>query len=91
MGTFLSMNESAYHAENQEPVPCGIQGTDWRAGESPPQYESLAREFEPCATTIHGWVKKAGLDAGERPDGRAYAAGKNSAAGIRHQESYAGY
>ncbi len=31
--------------------------------------ESLAREFEPCAATIHGWVKKAGLDDGHCDDG----------------------
>ena len=37
-----------------------------RAGRSA---ESLAREFEPCVATIHGWVKQAGLDAGDRSDG----------------------
>jgi transposase len=37
-----------------------------RAGRS---VESLAREFEPCAATIHGWVKQAGLDVGDRSDG----------------------
>ncbi len=31
--------------------------------------ESLAREFEPCVATIHGWVKQAGLDDGDRSDG----------------------
>ena len=31
--------------------------------------ESLAREFEPTATTISNWVKQAQLDAGERKDG----------------------
>ncbi len=30
--------------------------------------ESLAREFEPCVATIHGWVKQAGLDDGDRPN-----------------------
>ena len=28
--------------------------------------ESLAREFEPTATTISNWVKQSQLDAGER-------------------------
>jgi len=37
-----------------------------RAGRS---VESLAREFEPCAATIHGWVKQAGIDQGGRSDG----------------------
>lgn len=31
--------------------------------------ESLAREFEPCVATIHGWVKQADRDDGERHDG----------------------
>ena len=26
----------------------------------------LAREFEPCAATIHGWVKQADRDGGQR-------------------------
>jgi transposase len=30
--------------------------------------EDLAREFEPCAATIHGWVKQADRDAGRRAD-----------------------
>ena len=28
--------------------------------------ESLAREYEPCAATIHEWVKQAGTDDSER-------------------------
>jgi len=31
--------------------------------------EDLAREFEPCAATIHGWVKLAERDDGHRSDG----------------------
>ena len=31
--------------------------------------EDLAREFEPCAATIHGWVKQADRDGGCRNDG----------------------
>ncbi len=31
--------------------------------------EDLAREFEPCAATIHGWVKQADRDGGRRTDG----------------------
>ncbi len=31
--------------------------------------EDLAREFEPCAATIHGWVKQAKRDGGRRSDG----------------------
>ena len=36
-----------------------------RAGRS---VESLAREYEPCAATIHDWVKQAVADDGERDD-----------------------
>ena len=31
--------------------------------------EDLAREFEPCAATIHGWLKQAERDVGRRHDG----------------------
>lgn len=31
--------------------------------------ESLAREIEPCAATIHGWVKQFEIDKGDRNDG----------------------
>jgi len=31
--------------------------------------EDLAREFEPCAATIHGWVKQVERDGGHRVDG----------------------
>ncbi len=33
--------------------------------------ESLAREYEPCAATIHEWVKQAAIHDGERFDGLA--------------------
>ncbi len=31
--------------------------------------EELAREFEPCAATIHGWNKQADRDGHRRADG----------------------
>ena len=31
--------------------------------------EELAREFEPCAATIHGWIKQTDRDVGSRRDG----------------------
>lgn len=36
-----------------------------RAGRS---VQSLARKYEPCAATIHDWVKQAGADDGEGDD-----------------------
>ena len=29
--------------------------------------ESLAREYEPCAATIHEWVRQSGADDGDDP------------------------
>lgn len=37
-----------------------------RAGRTP---ESLSREFEPSAQTIHNWVRQADIDEGRRDDG----------------------
>jgi transposase len=37
-----------------------------RAGRS---VERLARDFEPCAATIAGWIRPAGSDGGARDDG----------------------
>jgi transposase len=37
-----------------------------RAGRTP---ESLAREYEPSAQAIRGWVRQAGRDDGRRQDG----------------------
>lgn len=41
-----------------------------RAGRS---IEELAREFEPCTTTIAQWVKRTDLDEGVRSDGMTTA------------------
>ena len=35
--------------------------------------ESLSREFEPTAQTIHNWVRQADLDDGRRDDGATSA------------------
>ncbi len=37
-----------------------------RSGRNP---ESLSREFEPTAQTIHNWLRQADLDDGRREDG----------------------
>jgi hypothetical protein len=31
--------------------------------------DDLTREFEPCAATIHGWIKQVDRDGGRRIDG----------------------
>jgi transposase-like protein len=68
MDTFSRMKESIFHAEKEEPVPDGIHGTIGCAGASWSRVESLARECEPCAATIHDWIKQAGADDGDRDD-----------------------
>ena len=67
MDVFHMVKESVLHAMNEEPVPCGFQGPiGWltRAGRS---VEGLAHENGPCAATIHGWVRQADIDVGDRP------------------------
>ena len=66
MDTFHLVKESDFHAENKEPVPCGIQGSDRCIGPSGTQAESLAREFEPCVATIHAWINQANINDGNR-------------------------
>ncbi|MEX0955355.1 MAG: hypothetical protein WDZ83_09110 [Rhizobiaceae bacterium] len=41
-------------------MPWREPGAAWR---------DLARAFEPCAATIHGWIKQYGRDSGRREDG----------------------
>jgi len=41
-----------------------------RSGRNP---ESLSREFEPTAQTIHNWIRQADLDEGRRDDGATSA------------------
>ena len=41
-----------------------------RVGRTP---ESLSREFEPTAQTIHNWLRQADLDDGRRDDGATSA------------------
>ena len=62
------MKESVFHAKNEDPNPTEFREqlvSLARAGRS---VESLAREYEPCAATIHDWVKQAGADDGDRDD-----------------------
>ena len=56
---FVPRTRNTYPAKLREPII-----TLAMAGRS---VERLAREFEPCAATIHGWVKQAEIDGGEKP------------------------
>lgn len=48
MDTFSLMNESVFHAENEEPVPDGIQGTIGCAGARGGMERTLGRgAFQP--------------------------------------------
>ena len=57
----MPRTRNPYPAEFREQIVALAQ-----AGRS---VEELAREFEPCAATIHGWVKQADRDGGRRADG----------------------
>ena len=50
-----------------------------RSGRNP---ESLSREFEPTAQTIHNWIRQADLDEGRRDDG-ATGAGREELRRLR--------
>jgi transposase len=57
----MPRTRNPYPAEFREQIVALAQ-----AGRS---VEALAREFEPCAATIHGWIKQADRDGGRRADG----------------------
>lgn len=57
----MPRTRNPYPAEFREQIVALV-----RTGRS---VEDLAREFEPCAATIHGWTKQAGRDGGRRVDG----------------------
>lgn len=85
MDAFPLIEESSYHAENQETVPGGVSlRTEQIVALARPgrSVESLAREFEPCMATIRGWAKQAGLDVGDRSD-RLTRAGRDELRALR--------
>jgi len=56
-------------ARTRTPYPAEFREHNIALAKAGRSIESLAREFEPCTATIHGWIKQAGLDGGERDDG----------------------
>ena len=67
-GHTLTFRGECPDAENEEPVPCGLREQIVALARSGRSVEELAREFEPCAATIHGWIKQADRDGGRRTD-----------------------
>ena len=57
----MSKSRPPYPVEFREQIIALV-----RAGRTP---ESLSREFEPTAQTIHNWICQAERDEGHRPDG----------------------
>ncbi len=53
----------------RNPYPAEFRGQIIALARTGRSVEELAREFEPCAATIHGWVKQADGDGGHRTDG----------------------
>jgi hypothetical protein len=64
MDTSSFVKESFFHAENKNPYPAEIRGQVIALARAGRSVESLAREFEPCVATIHGWVKQTEIDDG---------------------------
>lgn len=60
-GLVMPRTRNPYPAEFREQIIALA-----RAGR---RVKSLVREFEPCATMIHHWVKQAGVDAGDHSGG----------------------
>lgn len=55
--------------KTRAPYPADFRDRIVALARSGRSVESLAREFEPCAVTIAGWVRQAGPDGGARGDG----------------------
>ncbi|MEO9958975.1 MAG: transposase [Nisaea sp.] len=53
----------------RDPYPCEFRDQIVALARPGRSTEDLAREFEPCATTTHGWIKQADRDGGRRDDG----------------------
>jgi transposase len=53
----------------RNPYPAEFREQIVALGRTGRSVEDLAREFEPCAATIHGWIKQADRDGGRRTDG----------------------
>ncbi|MBM7066574.1 transposase [Actibacterium sp. 188UL27-1] len=52
----------------RNPYPTGFREQLVALARASRSVESLAREYERCAATIHDWVKQAGVDDDERDD-----------------------
>ena len=53
----------------RNPYPAQFREQIVALADSGRSVEELAREFEPCTATIHGWVKQGDRDVGRRIDG----------------------
>ena len=53
----------------RNPYPAAFRDQLIALARSGRSVESLAREFEPCVATIHGWIKQVERDEGSRDDG----------------------
>ena len=53
----------------RNPYPADFRDQIVALARSGRRVEELAREFEPCAATIHGWIKQSDRDGGRRADG----------------------
>jgi transposase len=68
MDTFWLSYESVQMPRTRNPYPAEFRAQIVALAQAGRSVEELAREFEPCAATIHGWVKQAERDGGRRAD-----------------------
>jgi transposase len=84
MDTFSLMKESFFMPRTRTPYPTEFREKLVVLARAGRIVESLVREYEPCAATIHEWVKQAGADDGER-DGRLTSAGMDELRQLRKE------
>jgi transposase len=67
--TFWLSYEGVHMPRTRNPYPADFRDQIIALARAGRSVESLAREFEPCAATIAGWIRQAGIDSGARDDG----------------------
>ena len=94
MDTFVLLKESVFWRERETRTLQNSGSNLFPLARGGRSVESLARQCEPYAATIHDWVKRASINDGERDDCLAYAEigrvspvalrGKTTASGPRY-------
>jgi hypothetical protein len=67
--TFWLSWEGVHMPRTRDPHPADFRDQIIALARAARSVESPAREFEPCAATIAGWIRQAGIDGGARDHG----------------------